>query len=330
MIRFGVAGLSFGQFHVQTLANLPGAKVAAVADLRQDVSDRIADQYGAKPFYDGTEMVRSGEIDALTICLPPAFRGDILKAAVERELPLFVEKPWSTNVKHGEELARITAASKAPVMTGFSFRFHPAVEKLRKLIAGDLGPVLAAQGSYLFDFLPPAERWLWDPENGGGLFNENSCHLIDLVCDLMGTPKKVKASGGIWFDRPSEEAAAVSLDFSSGAVASLLVGGIGAAGNHDFPSLTLYCRNGEARLKGRNHTWQELEWVLRGEKESRRLSAEPEQLGRTRYSDSMELFIEVISQGKEVPSPVADGLLSVRMAEAIYASIRKDQSILLE
>jgi predicted dehydrogenase len=40
--------------------------------------------------------------------------------------------------------------------------------------------------------------------------------------------------------------------------------------------------------------------------------------------------MEVITQGKAVPSTVADGLLSVRMAEAIYASIRKDQSISLE
>lgn len=330
MIRFGVVGLSFGQFHVQTLANLPGAKVAAVADLRKDIAEQLARRYGAEPFFDGVEMVRSGKIDALTVCLPPAFRREILEVAVEKGLPIFVEKPWSTNSDHGEELARIVTTSKAPVMTGFSFRFHPAVERLRELIAGELGPVLAAQGSYLFDFLPPAERWLWDQENGGGLFNENSCHLIDLVCDLMGKPKKVKASGGIWFSRPSEEAAAVSIDFPSGAIASLLVGGIGAIGNHDYPTLTLYCRNGEARLKGRNHTWQELEWVLRGEKESRRLSAEPEQLGRTRYSDSMERFLAVIEEGREVPSTVEAGLLSVRMAEAIYASIRQDITITLK
>ena len=325
MVKLGVAGLSFGQFHVRTIANLDGAVVAAVADPRADTAEKTAHNYDCRAFGDGAEMIRSGEIDAVTICVPPAFRRELLEAVAETDIPAFVEKPWSTNTQQGLELAKTVERLKGPIMTGFSFRFHPVVQRAKNLVVGQLGRVLAAHGSYVFDFLPPAERWLWDPENGGGLFNENSCHLIDLVCDFMGEPETVKSTGGIWFGRPSEEAAAVSVGFEGGGIASLMIGGVGSGGDHDFPSLTLYCENGQAVLRGRDHTWYELEWILRGDTETHRFAAAPEQLGRTRYTDSLERFLQSINEGGDPPSTVADGLRAVRVAESIYRSISEDK-----
>lgn len=327
MIRFGIAGLSFGQFHVRTIANLDGALVAAVADPRREIAEEIGANYRARVFADGEEMIRSGEIDAVTICVPPAYRRGLLEAVAETGIPAFIEKPWSTNSTEGDALAKIVASSPGPIMTGFSFRFHPVVLRLRELIDEALGRVLAAQGSYVFDFLPPAERWLWDPENGGGLFNENSCHLIDLVCDVLGQPKTVRSTGGIWFGRPSEEAAAVSVDFEGGGIASILIGGVGSKGDHDYPSLTLYCEKGHAVLQGRDHGWHQLEWSLRGQRETHRFVATPEQLGRTRYSDGLERFIRSITEGEAPPATVADGLRSVKFAEAIYRSIRTESTV---
>lgn len=330
MIRFGVAGLSFGQFHVKTLVNLEGALLTAVADPRKEISDSIAQQYNVEPFYDGIEMIESGKIDAVNICVPPSHRQALLEAAVKKGIAVFLEKPLAANTEQARLLKKISEKSQKPVMTGFSFRFHPAVVKLKELIDTELGAVLAAHGSYVFDFLPPAERWLWDTQNGGGLFNENSCHLFDLVMDLMGEPVKVKASGGSWFGRPSEEASAVSLEFREGNIASLMVGGIGSGGNHQFPTLDLYCVNGSARLIGRDHSWHEIEWSIRGESNMQRMTMDPEQLGRSRYSDSLELFIEAINGEIPVASDVDDGIRSVILAESVYDSIRNDKSVLWE
>ena len=106
---------------------------------------------------------------------------------------MFIEKPWATNLDHAHELAELCRQNKATVMVGFSFRYHPAIVKLRSLLDNELGNGLMLNGDYVFGWMPPAENWLWDPANGNGFFNENSCHLFDAVNYLLGDPVSLSA-----------------------------------------------------------------------------------------------------------------------------------------
>lgn len=95
---------------------------------------------------------------------------------------MLVEKPWATNLEHARHLAQICETYDAKVMVAFSFRFHPAIVKLRPLMEHELGQGWLLNGEYLFNWIPPSDSWLWDPHNGNGFFNENSGHLFDAVC----------------------------------------------------------------------------------------------------------------------------------------------------
>ena len=73
VIRFGVIGLGFGQHHVRTLANMPEAKLVAVADRSPDLPGGLngfAAAYGATAYRDGVEMIEREELDAVSICTP--------------------------------------------------------------------------------------------------------------------------------------------------------------------------------------------------------------------------------------------------------------------
>lgn len=327
MLRVGVVGLGFGEHHVRTLTNLGDVHLVAVADNVDDRRKRIADAYKAHGYSDGVEMLEKEELDAATVCVSPRFREPLLRAAGRRSVPLFVEKPWAGNLAQARRLQRIVEEMSLPVMLGFSFRFHPAVVRLRALMDGDLGAGWMANGEYVFDFLPPPEAWLWDPENGGGIFTENSCHLFDAVCSLMGEPEWVSAAGGTYVGRPSEEAAAVTIRFDGGGVAALTIGGIGARAFHEFPRLDVYTENGHAKLRGENHTWVELEWALRSESETHKFSGYPEQLGSTRYTHALRQFVDCIRSGTPSPATVADGVRSVRLAQAVYRSVRSGSPV---
>ena len=329
-IRIGVVGLGFGQHHVRTLANLDAYEVVAVADRVPDLPDGLAayaKHYGATPYEDAIEMMEAEKLDAVSICTSPRWRKPIIEAAIAQDLALIIEKPWASNVAHAEELAALCRTSNAPVMAAFSFRYHPAIVRLRGLLDDELGSPWLLNGEYLFSWAPPSDSWLWDPENGNGYINENSCHLFDAVCYLLGEPETVMATANSHLGAPSENAAAITIRFENGASAALTVGGIGTGAFRTYPRIDLVAANGQAHLAGHEHIWTELTWATRDDESVQSIYRSPEGLGNTRYSDAFRHFADCIRNGRAPSSGVDDGVRSVRMAMAVYESARSGQIV---
>lgn len=329
-IRIGVVGLNFGRHHVRTLANMEEATLVAVADRHPDVPgglEAYAAGYGARAYRDGMEMLASEELDAVSICTSPRTRAGLIEAAASQNIALFVEKPWATNVAHARELAALCAAHNATVMTAFSFRFHPAIVKLRALIDGDLGRPWMLNGSYVFNWQPDPEGWLWDPENGGGFINENACHLFDAVCHLLGEPVAVMAEGINPMGMPAEHGAAVTAQFAGGAIAALTIGGIAAGAFHNYPRIDVITENGQAHLEGRDHIWETLRWALRDSAAVQTLTLPPEGLGNTRYTDAFRHFFTCLRTGEKPSATVEDGVTAVALTMAIVESARTGKRV---
>jgi len=331
-LKFGVIGTRFGQFLVRTLAHLEGAELAAVADRNPNIAeglDSFAARYGARAYHSSADMFANETLDAVAIATAPKARAAIIEQAAERGIAMFVEKPWATNPRHAAQLAEICQRQDATVMLGFSFRFHPAIARLRKLMDGELGEGWMLNGEYVFDYLLPEDSWFWDPENGNGMFNENSCHLFDAVCYLMGKPVSVMAEAAQFVGRPSEEAAAISLRFESGAIAALTVGGYGANAHWDYPRIDITTKHGQARLRGRHHMWDSLTWAKRGEDTVSTYTQPAEILGTTRYTHALTHFLDCLRNDKRPSATIQDGMLSVAIADAVTEAARSGKKVML-
>ena len=329
-IRMGVVGLRFGRQLVRTLANMEEAQIVALADRSFDLPMGLAayaDHYAARSYLDGVEMMGREDLDAVVICTPPSTREELIRCAIDHGLAMFVEKPWATNVAHANELAVLSRTSRAPVMTAFSFRYHPAIVRLRELMSGSLGPGWLLNGSYIFSWQPDADNWLWDPDNGGGYFNENSCHLFDGVCSLLGKPVSIMAAASTHLDAPSENCASVTMQFAQGGSAALTIGGVGARAQHSFPRIEIVTAGGQAVLSGHDHVWTELEWTTRSANSVQREYLPPEGLGNTRYTDAFSHFIKCVRSGNEPDSGVDSGVMSVAIAMAVYESARTGRRV---
>ena len=215
-------------------------------------------------------------------------------------------------------------------MLGFSFRFLPAIIRLRALLDGELGPGWLLNGEYLFDWQPPPTHWLWDPQAGNGFFNENSCHLFDAVCYLLGKPESVYAESAVFRGSPAAEVAAVTLRFANGASAALTVGCLGASAFQHFPRIDLVAANGQAHLSGRHHIWESLSWATRTDTAVHDFTAPPEMLGNTRYTDALRHFVECVRTGGAPEASIEDGLQAVAIAQAITESVRTGRRVMLE
>jgi len=322
-MRIGVVGLGFGVHLLHTLLTRDDCTVAAVCD---HFPERLAgaSAKGIPTFADPARMIAESGLDAVVIASAPHVREAALATAFERGLAVFLEKPLAGTPAQAAALVERSEGQR--VMLGFSFRFHEPVRRLIAETRGSLGAARVLNAEYLFDWLPPADGWLWNPARGGGFFNENSCHLLDVVCALLGTPVDVHAVGFDDGSRPSATAAAATMRFANGAIAALTLGGVGTGALHDYPRLDLACAGGQARLRGRSHMWTTLQWAERGG-EVRRLEHEPETLGRTRYSAAFDHFLGALRDGTPFEATPADGERAVVLAEAIYRSIASGEPV---
>lgn len=326
-IRIGVVGYGFGQHHVRTLVGHEDFALVAVADRSASGLNAAAARHGFKAYGDGEAMIREAELDAVSIATSPKSRRALLSATIERDLPAFVEKPWASDAAHARELADLCKPARAPVMTGFSFRFHAAVTQLQTLLDEQLGTPRQLHGQYAFGWLPPAEHWAWDPANGNGFFNENSCHLFDVVCTLMGQPTRVFAETGRFTGRPKDDAASITIRFASGGIASLCCGGLGIGAFQDFPRLTLFAERGQAELIGAGHVWNTLRWATANDPTVRQFEASPEQLGSTRYTAAFDRFASCVRDQTPPPATIGDGVLAVELAMATARSAQTERPV---
>jgi predicted dehydrogenase len=210
--RVAVVGAgNWGRNHVRTLAALPEADLVAVCDTDPARRAAVGRQY---PTVHTTDSI--GEAldmaDAAVIATPATFRPEHTRAAIERGMPLLVEKPFSLSVREAEAMAELADKKNVPVVVGHLLIFHAAVEHLKVLIeAGELGELyyLYSQRVNLGQ-VRPDENALWS-------FGP---HDAAVAVELLGaSPTAVSAHGKSYIQHGIEDVVFMMLEFPSGVMA---------------------------------------------------------------------------------------------------------------
>jgi predicted dehydrogenase len=223
-VRLGLIGAGFAAgLHLASLAGIDGVEVAAVADPVPDRAEALAVRVGARAYPDHRWMLDAEPLDGVYICVPPFAHGPPELAALERGLPLFVEKPLAIDLATAETVAAEVARRGVVTATGYHWRYLDTVERAAELLASD--PCRLLVGWWL-DKVPGPAWWLRQDGSGGQLV-EQTTHLFDLARLLVGEVTDVHALGGR-FPRRSEvrsgevlDVSTATLRFASGAVGSI-------------------------------------------------------------------------------------------------------------
>jgi len=144
-LRLGLAGLgSMGRNHLRVIANHPETSLGAVADTDPAALEAAVSHSGASGYADPSRMIREADIDGVVIAAPTTAHRTLALGAIERRLPVLVEKPLAGTVD--DALAIVTAARRAGVrvQVGHVERYNPAVLEMGRLLrAGWLSSVYA-------------------------------------------------------------------------------------------------------------------------------------------------------------------------------------------
>jgi len=218
-IRIGLVGAGFiGGRHVDSLTAQPDVSVVGIADPQADRAGRLADRAGATP-YDGWEQLLDGEqLDALYVCVPPNGHGSLEDAAIDRGIPLFVEKPLAADLATAERLAARIQDAGLLTSVGYHWRYLDTVEQASDLLTGS--PARMVLAAWL-DKAPGAPWWARQDQSGGQTV-EQATHLFDIARVLVGEVVGGSAVGSRSPDGPGDilDVCTAALRFDSGAVGS--------------------------------------------------------------------------------------------------------------
>ncbi|MCH2660895.1 Gfo/Idh/MocA family oxidoreductase [bacterium] len=253
-VKIGFVGTGgIANHHMRTLSEIPTAAMVAFCDVVEEKAVTAATTYGGKAYTCYEEMYDSEALDAVYICLPPFAHDRQELAAIERDLPIFVEKPVATTMAKAREIESALAAKNLISGVGYHWRYMDTTEKAIAHI-GDQ-PVGFALGAWMGG-MPGVSWWRVMAESGGQMV-EQTTHIFDLARYLLGDVAEVHAMGrtGLMADVENfdvHDASVTNLRFKSGAVASITSACMLSAGHH--VGLELFLKDQALRIVGQHLT----------------------------------------------------------------------------
>jgi predicted dehydrogenase len=228
MIRAGIIGLGkMGISHCAILGAHPDVQLVSVCDASSLILDVFKKYSEFETFNDYKKMIDTMSLDALLIASPTKYHEEMVSYALEKNIHLFCEKPFSLNHKDGEALSRKAARQKLVNQVGYHNRFIGTFNETKRLLAenaiGELyhfsgesyGPVVLKE---------KGATWRSNRKEGGGCLYDYASHTIDLINYLLGKPVRVSGTQlKSIFSRDVEDAVYSNLTLESGLSGQLSV-----------------------------------------------------------------------------------------------------------
>ncbi len=161
-LRIGFVGVgAMGQCaHLRNYALLPDCEVTALAELRPQLAQRVAERHGIPRVYaDHRAMLAAETLDGIVASQPFNIHGQLVPELLEAGLPVFTEKPLAGTLEAGQRILDALEKSRGWLMAGYHKRCDPAVHYARREIktlkqSGELGTLRYVR------ILMPAGDWI--------------------------------------------------------------------------------------------------------------------------------------------------------------------------
>jgi myo-inositol 2-dehydrogenase / D-chiro-inositol 1-dehydrogenase len=328
-IRIALLGTGrIGRLHARLLAGLPDAAEVIVADAVPERAQEAAAELGVTAV-DSIEAALD-RADAIVIAAATNAHAELIRAAVERGLPTFCEKPLAHDLGTTLAVAAEIERSSIPFQLGFQRRFDPAYIEARRLVgSGEIGTLYLVRLAG-HDPEPPPESYI---PVSGGLFRDLAIHDFDILRWMTGDEvEEVYADGGvlgfpIFAQFDDVDTAAATMRLSKGTRVVL------TASRHDPLGYDV-----RAELFGSGDSVS----VGLGPRTPLRSiepgvppppgPAWPNFLDRfeAAYAAELTAFVAVAQRQRESPCTAHDGVEALRIAEAATRSIREHRPVALD
>lgn len=330
---------SIAHTHAAALQRL-GHTVAWVVGRNAARTEAFAKEFQIPNATTDLKLALQSDAKVVHVCTPPTNHFETVRACLQVGKHVISEKPLCLSVREAEALCALKKDSGLITAVCLNVRFYPAnLEAARRIRSGEIGRPLILAGSYLQEFHAPPhdDGWRFDPEQAGDqrAISEIGTHWIDLayawtgkrvtaVSSALGNwyPVRYRKDGKLTTDASgepvqvdTEDAAAIALRFSDGAIGTLLLSELSRG---HFNDLTLEVSGTDGSLR-----WEELHpdrLAVSEHGAMQKIALSETERDRT-FDGLFEAVYAAIEGKPHVPYPTfEDGLYIARVCEAIKKS----------
>lgn len=349
-LRLGIIGNGgIANSHIGGYLEL-GDRVELVAccDINEEKAKAFADKYGFKSYYNNCyDMLNECQLDIVSVCTWNSAHAECTIAALDAGCNVLCEKPMAMSAQEAEAMKAAAEKAGKLLMLGFVRRHgNDAKTAVEFVKDGTLGGIYYAKASYLRRAGFPG-GWFGDKSrSGGGPLIDLGVHVIDLARYIMGCPKPVCAFGATFdkigardniktdgwqsetvVEKPIfdvEDLATAMIRFDNGAVLSVEA------------SFNLNIKNGSGDLEffgdkaGLSFNPYELHTTVNNRLADIEIHGDNSFNFSRDFDREIKNFVDAVEGKAECVAPAEDGVILMKILDAIYLSANTGKSVNIE
>lgn len=184
-----------GATHAAILSGLTEKLLICSADVT--AGKTLAEKYGGSFFGDYRQLMDEGRPDFVSVCVPTFLHFDVVKAALERKIPVLCEKPFTLDEESALALLELSRKQDTLLMVAHCLRFSRPYAFLKNCV--DSGRYGALKSLRMYRNSPrpnwSADNWFANAHRSGGIIRDLHIHDTDMAVNLLGIPQAVYTSG---------------------------------------------------------------------------------------------------------------------------------------
>lgn len=184
-----------GATHAGILHKLTDKLLICSAD--EPTGKALAEKYGGSFYADYTQMMDEAKPDFVSVCVPTFLHPPVVKAALERNIPVLCEKPFTLDGDGALALLRLARDKGTLLMVAHCLRFSRPYAYLKDCIADRRFGPLKSLHMYRNSAKPgwSVGNWFANAARSGGIIRDLHIHDTDMAVNLLGAPKAVYTTG---------------------------------------------------------------------------------------------------------------------------------------
>lgn len=316
-IKFGLIGAgSIAQTYAQTFEHCQSSQLVAVADIRAEAAQAMAQRSGCQSFDSYQAMFEGAEFDAVIICTPPITHPEISLYFLERQIHVLCEKPLSIDVKSAHEMLEAANQAGVKLTMASKFRYVEDVIRAKSIVtSGILGEIVLFENAFT-SRVDMSSRWNSNSKlSGGGVLIDNGTHSVDIMRYFLGPLSDVQVVEGKRIQGlPVEDTVRIFVQSVSGVVGNI---DLSWSINKELDYyIRIYGSQGTISVGWKESKYRQSssgDWVMFG-KGYNKIQA---------FRSQIDNFAKAIHGEEPLLITAKDALASVEVIEAAYAAMRQ-------